>query len=96
MIGMTVDVDIVIGREPDALLVPAAAVAHGPSQGGRPGAPFVFVGRRTAARGASTSKTGAVGRGEDRNRLRACADGDAVVVDPPDRLKDGQAVRVSP
>ncbi len=43
MIGMTVDVDIVTAERDNALLVPASAVGHGPSTGGRPGAPFVVV-----------------------------------------------------
>ena len=60
MIGMTVDVDIVISQRANALLVPAGAVAHGPSQGGRPGAPFVFVVEDGRARRVDV-KTGAVG-----------------------------------
>ncbi len=94
MIGMTVDVDIVISQRANALLVPTGAVAHGPSQGGRPGAPFVFVVENGRARRVDV-KTGAVGTAKVEI-VSGLKDGDRVVVDPPDRLKDGEAVRVSP
>ena len=94
MIGMTVDVDIVIDQRADALLVPAGAVAHGPSQGGRPGAPFVFVVEDGRA-GRVEVKIGAVGTAKVEI-VAGLKDGDSVIVDPSDRLKSGEAVRVSP
>jgi HlyD family secretion protein len=94
MIGMTVDVDIVVGQRSDALLVPASAVVHGPSQGGKPGAPFVFVVDQARARRVEV-KTGAVGTAkvEIADGLK---DGDRVILNPSDRLRDGEAIRVSP
>ena len=94
MIGMTVDVDIVIDQRADALLVPAAAVAHGASQGGRPGAPFAFVVEDGRARRVDV-KTGAVGAAKVEI-VSGLKDADRVVVNPPERLKDGDAVRISP
>jgi RND family efflux transporter MFP subunit len=94
MIGMTVDVDVVIDQRADALLVPAGAVAHGPSQGGRPGAPYVFVVENDRARRVDV-KTGAVGTAKVEV-VSGLKDGDRVVLDPSDRLKDGDAVQVSP
>jgi RND family efflux transporter MFP subunit len=52
-IGMTVDVDVVVGQRQNALLVPARAVAHGASLGGRPGVPYVCW-SKTAGSGALT------------------------------------------
>src|SRR5271165_2897164 len=60
MIGMTVDVDIVTGERPNALLAPPSAVGHGPSQGGRPGAPYVVVVDQGHAKRVAV-ETGAVG-----------------------------------
>ena len=94
MIGMTVDVDVVVDEKPDALLLPAGAIAHGPSQGGRPGAPFVFVVDNGRARRVDV-KTGAVGTAKIEI-VSGLKDGDSVVVDPTDRIRAGQAVRVSP
>jgi HlyD family secretion protein len=94
MIGMTVDVDIVISQRANALLVPAGAVAHGPSQGGRPGAPHVFMVEDGRARRIDV-KTGAVGSAKVEI-VSGLGDGDRVVVNPPERLKDGDAVRISP
>ena len=94
MIGMTVDVDIVISQRANALLVPTGAVVHAPSQGGRPGAPFVFVVENGRARRVDV-KTGAVGTAKVEI-VSGLKDGDRVVVDPSDRLKDGDAVHVSP
>ena len=94
MIGMTVDVNVVVGQRDNALLVPAGAVAHGPSLGGRPGAPYVFVVEAGRARRVDV-KTGAVGAStiEIRSGL---TDGDRVVVNPSDRISDGMPVRVQP
>ena len=94
MIGMTVDVDVVIKERPRALLMPAGAIAHGPSRGGRPGAPFVFVVEGGHARRVDV-ETGAAGTAKVEI-VSGLTDGDAVVADPSDRLKDGQAVRISP
>jgi RND family efflux transporter MFP subunit len=94
MIGMTVDVDVVVNEKPDALLLPAGAIAHGPSQGGRPGAPFVFVVDDGRARRVDV-RTGAVGTAKIEI-VSGLKDGDSVVVDPTDRIRAGQAVRVSP
>ncbi len=94
MIGMTIDVDIVIGQRANALLVPTGAVAHGPSQGGRPGASFVFVVENGRARRVDV-KTGAVGTAKVEI-VSGLKDSDRVVVDPSDHLRDGEAVRVSP
>jgi len=74
--------------------VPAGAVAHGPSQGERPGAPFVFVVEDGRARRVGV-KTGAVGAAKVEI-VSGLEDGDRVIVDPPERLKDGDAVRISP
>ena len=94
MIGMTVDVDVVVGERANALLVPAGAVAHGPSLGGRPGAPYVFVVDGGRVRRADV-RTGAVGTAKVEI-VSGLTDGDVVVVDPPDRLVDGKPVRVKP
>ena len=94
MIGMTADVDVVVGRRDNALLAPAGAVAHGPSLGGRPGDPYVFVVENGRVRRVAV-KTGAVGASKIEI-TSGLADGDMVVVDPPDRLADGGAVRVRP
>ena len=94
MIGMTVDVDIVTAERDNALLVPASAVGHGASTGGRPGAPFVVVVERGRARRVDV-ETGAVGpaKAEIRSGL---GEADAVVRDDPDRLRDGESVRIAP
>ncbi len=94
MIGMTVDVDVVIHEKPDALLLPSLAIVHGPSQGGRPGPPFVFVVDGGRARRADV-RTGAIGAAKIEI-VAGLKDGDKVVADPTGRLRDGQAVRVSP
>src|SRR5271165_4225299 len=94
MIGMTVDVDVVVDERENALLVPAGAVAHGPSLGGRPGAPYMFVVDGGRVRRVDV-KTGAVGTAK-AEVVSGLSDSDAIVVDPPDRLADGKAVRVKP
>ena len=94
MIGMTVDVDIVVGERPDAMLVPTTAVGHGPSQGGRPGAPFVYVTDNGRARRVDV-RAGAVGPAKTEI-VAGLNDGDSIILDPPDRFRDGQAVRVAP
>lgn len=94
MIGMTVDVDVVTAERDSALLVPASAVGHGASAGGRPGAPFVVVVNQGRAWRVDV-ETGAVGpaKAEIRGGL---GEADAVVRDDPDRLRDGQSVRIEP
>jgi HlyD family secretion protein len=94
MIGMTVDVDVVIRQRPEALLLPAGAIAHGPSTGGRPGAPVVYVVDGGRVKRVAV-KTGAIGPAKVEI-VSGLADADAVVANPGDRLTDGQAVRVSP
>jgi len=91
MIGMTVDVNIEIGRRDDALLVPESAIRHNPSQGGQPGSAFVFqvhdgrVHRVPVVLGAAGPEVV-----EIRDGLPAEAQ---VVVNPPDRLRDGGRVQ---
>jgi RND family efflux transporter MFP subunit len=94
MIGMTVDVDIVTAQRENALLVPASAVGHRASAGGKPGSPFVVVVRQGRARQVDV-ETGAVGpaKAEIRNGL---AEGDVIVRDDPDRLRDGASLRIEP
>jgi RND family efflux transporter MFP subunit len=94
MIGMTVDVDIVVGERQDAMLVPTTAVGHGPSQGGRPGAPFVYVADNGRARRVDV-RAGAVGPAKTEI-VAGLNDADRVILDPPDRVRDGQAVRAAP
>ncbi len=94
MIGMTVDVDIVTGERPNALLAPPSAVGYGPSQGGRPGAPYVVVVDQGHAKRVAV-ETGAVGPAKIEI-LRGLADDATIVRDGPDRLKDGESVRIGP
>jgi RND family efflux transporter MFP subunit len=94
MIGMTVDVDIVISERLNALLVAASAVGHGPSQGGRPGAPYVFVAERGRARRVDVT-TGAVGAAKVEI-VAGLNDEDNIVLGAPDRLRDGRSVRIAP
>ena len=94
MIGMTVDIDIVTGERPNALLAPASAVGHDPSKGGRPGAPYVFVVEQGRAKRVDV-KTGAVGPAKIEI-VTGLGDQDAIVLEAPDRLKDGEAVRIAP
>ncbi len=94
MIGMTVDTDIVTAERHDALLVPVAAVGHGPPQGGRPGAAYVFRIEQGRARRVSV-QTGAVGP-EKVELLTGVSDNDTLVGAALERLKDGQAVRPRP
>lgn len=94
MIGMTVDVDVVVGERENAMLVPTTAVGHGPSQGGRPGAPFVYAVDQGRARRVDV-QIGATGTAKTEI-IAGLNDADTVILDPPDRLRDGQAVRVAP
>ena len=95
MIGMTVDVDIVISQRANALLVPAGGRRPWSFAGGPARRALRLRGRgrpRPARR--RQDRRGRVGEGRDR--LADLTDGDRVVVDPPERLKDGDAVRISP
>ena len=94
MIGMTADVDVVVAERHNALLVPASAVAHGSSVGGRPGAPYVFVVEAGRARRVDV-KTGAIGAAKIEI-ASGLSDRDSVVIEPSDRLADGKPVRVTP
>ena len=84
LIGMTVEANIVLRQTDDAVLVPPAAVRDG----------RVFVVRR------ETVERRPVELGVQGPRavevLRGLARGEAVVLDPPAGLLDGQAVRLRP
>jgi RND family efflux transporter MFP subunit len=80
--GMTVEANIIAGRRADAILVPASAV--------RDNAVWVLEdGRaheRAVVRGAA---------GQERAEVRqGLEQGQTVIIDPPDSLRDGQRVRV--
>ena len=92
-IGMSVDVDIVIAERANATLVPADAMLHGPSQGGRAGPAYLFVARDAHAKRIDV-ELGAVGAGK-AEILSGVDDADKVIVDPPAGLKDGAAVQVT-
>jgi RND family efflux transporter MFP subunit len=91
LMGMTVDVNIVVAERADALLVPSAAVRHGPAKGGVPGPAYVFrvqdgVAHRTAV------TLGA--EGPETTEVRTGLPQDAeIIADPPEGLKDGTRVR---
>jgi multidrug efflux pump subunit AcrA (membrane-fusion protein) len=94
MIGMTVDVNIVVARREDALLVPVAAVGHDAPRGGQPGAAWVF--RFSDGHAVRTPvQTGALGSAavEITGGLDAGAD---ILAAPPAGLADGAAVRARP
>ena len=84
MIGMTVEANIVLRQTDDAVLVPPAAIRDG----------GVFVVRR------ETVERRPVELGVQGPRavevLHGLARGEAVVLDPPASLADGQAVRLRP
>lgn len=84
LIGMTVEANIVLHRTEDAVLVPPGAV--------RDGRVFVVrqetVERRSVELGVQGARAVEV--------VRGLARGEAVVVNPPAGLADGQAVRVRP
>jgi hypothetical protein len=69
------------------VLVPAAAIAE---RDGRDVA-FVVDGERAAQRALTLGRT----LGEDREVLSGLASGDAVVLDPPESLQDGDRVRIA-
>ncbi|MCS6932282.1 MAG: efflux RND transporter periplasmic adaptor subunit [Acetobacteraceae bacterium] len=82
MIGMTVEANIILRETAEAVLVPAAAL--------RGGAVFV-VERETARRREVTVGVQGPERVEIRRGVSA---GEAVILDPPARLADGDAVRL--
>jgi RND family efflux transporter MFP subunit len=84
-IGMTVEANIVLREDPEAVLVPPRAVV----EGGR-----VFVVEKEIAR-ARRVEPGVQGPRATEIR-RGLAAGEAVVLDPPPRLRDGQPVRLTP
>lgn len=79
--GLTLEVNIVTARRTGALLVPAGAVANGQVWRVRDG-----KARKVAVR------TGVEG-GEKVEILSGLAQGDTVIVNPPDALEDGDRVR---
>jgi RND family efflux transporter MFP subunit len=81
MIGMTVEANIVVAERQDAVLVPARAL--------REGTAFVLAGGRVEVRRVEAGAAGPT-MVEARAGLEP---GNAVVLDPPPGLGDGQAVR---
>ncbi|MBW8268087.1 efflux RND transporter periplasmic adaptor subunit [Caldovatus aquaticus] len=85
LIGMTVEANIVLREDPEAVLVPPGAVA----EGGR-----VFVVEK------ETVRLRRIERGVEGPRAtevrRGLAAGEAVVLAPPRGLRDGQPVRLAP
>ena len=73
--------------QPRGVLVPSAAIAT------RDGAQVAFV----VAEGKALQRTVKLGRslGEDREVVSGLSGGDEVVLDPPDELADGGAIRMS-
>ncbi|MBB4641931.1 efflux RND transporter periplasmic adaptor subunit [Rhizorhapis suberifaciens] len=80
-LGLTLEVNVVTGRAPNALLVPASAV-----DGGRL---WVVVGGQAKLRRVRTGITGA----EEVQILRGLRAGEQVVLDPPDDLDEGDKVK---
>ncbi|MDD3798690.1 MAG: efflux RND transporter periplasmic adaptor subunit, partial [Novosphingobium sp.] len=79
--GLTLEVNIVTARHEQALLVPAGAVVQGHV--------FAVEGGRAVKRAVKTGIEGT----EKVEILSGLADGDTVVVNPPDGLEDGDRVR---
>ncbi|MBX6373352.1 MAG: efflux RND transporter periplasmic adaptor subunit [Acetobacteraceae bacterium] len=84
-IGMTVEANIVLREDPEAVLVPPRALA----EGGR-----VFVVEKEIAQ-LRRVQPGVQGPRATEIR-RGLAAGEAVVLDPPAGLRDGQPVRLTP
>ncbi|PWS38400.1 efflux RND transporter periplasmic adaptor subunit [Falsiroseomonas bella] len=103
LIGMTVEANIVLRETPDAVLVPPAAVVL-PSAGRgvaaaplRPGATrtgTVWVVVKEAAQRRQV-EIGVQGPRATEIR-RGVAAGEAVILDPPESLRDGHAIRLRP
>lgn len=79
--GLTLEVNVVASRHDKALLVPAGVVADGHA--------FVVEDGRAVKRAVSTGIEGT----EKVEVLSGLAEGDEVVVDPPEGLEDGDRVR---
>jgi RND family efflux transporter MFP subunit len=107
LIGMTVEANIVLRETPDAVLVPPAAVvlpqaprgptggltAPAPPPGGaRSGVVWVAEKERALRR---EVEVGVQGPRATEIR-RGLAPGEAVILDPPANLRDGQAIRLRP
>jgi RND family efflux transporter MFP subunit len=87
MIGMTVEANVVVRRDPDALLVPARALA-----GGRV---FVVEDGKAVARAVGLGALGtAVGLSGPVEVSSGLAEGERVVLDPPPGMESGRAVAV--
>ncbi|EWY41072.1 RND transporter [Skermanella stibiiresistens SB22] len=82
MIGMTVESNIVVRREPSALLVPQAALTAG----------HVFVVKDGSVERRPVV-VGVVGQGVVEIK-EGLSDGETVVLDPPPTLADGSAIRL--
>jgi RND family efflux transporter MFP subunit len=103
LIGMTVEANIVLRETPDAVLVPPAAIVlpDAPRRGGA-AAPIPPAGSTRRATVWIAEKERAVRReveiGVQGPRatevIRGLAAGEAVILDPPAALRDGQAVRL--
>ncbi len=92
LIGMTVDTNIVVSEQPDALLVPPAAVRHDPPEGSRPGAAYVFQ-----VKNGRSERTNVVlgATGPDAVQIRSgLAPNAAILARPPDALTPGRRVTV--
>ena len=91
LIGMTVDTNIIVSEQPDALLVPPAAVRHDPPEGSRPGAAYVFQ-----VKDGRTERTNVVlgATGPDAIQIRSGLPPNATILaQPPDGLTSGRQVR---
>ena len=91
LIGMTVDTNIIVSDQPDALLVPPAAVRHDPPEGSRPGAAYVFQ-----VKDGRTERTNVVlgATGPDAIQIRSGLPPNATILaQPPDGLTSGRQVR---
>jgi RND family efflux transporter MFP subunit len=103
LIGMTVEANIVLRQTPDAVLVPPGAVVLPSARRGAAAAPIrpgalrngvVWVVEKEIARRREV-EIGVQGPRATEIR-RGLAPGEAVVLDPPDTLRDGEAIRLRP
>jgi RND family efflux transporter MFP subunit len=104
MIGMTVEANIVLRETPDAVLVPTAAVVlpDAPRRSTAPAPPppgsrrraVIWVAEKEIARRREV-EIGVQGP-RATEVLHGIAAGDAVILDPPANLADGQAIRLAP
>ncbi len=96
LVGMTVEVNIVIRRDDNALLIPYAALVDGPqgdAVGARTGAHVFVVETETAHR--RSVRIGVIGD-LSVEILDGLSEGDRVIVAPPAGLADGDPVRPVP